>query len=102
MQDTIFSQRLTDLLKAYHKSYKNYDVNEIFLTAGVLGMVDFARCWEPDGIVKMGRRIEQALQAEGEGYTVWNFGDDSWYLIARSEDDAEQQLRSIIEAATNN
>ena len=103
MQEIIFSQRLTDLFKEYNKAYKNYDVNEIFLTAGVLGMIDFARCWEPDAIVKIGRKIEQALQAQGEGYKVWNFGsdDDSWYLIARSEDDAEQQLRSIIEAATN-
>ena len=101
MQDTIYSQRLTDLFKEYHKAYKNYDVNEIFLTAGVLGMIDFARCWEQDAILKMGRKIEQFLQAQGEGYKVWNFGsDDSWYLIARSEDDAEQQLRSIIETAT--
>ena len=103
MQGTIYSQRLTDLFKEYNKAYKNYDVNEIFLTAGVLGMIDFARCWEPDAIVKIGRKIEQSLQAQGEGYKAWNFGcdDDSWYLIARSEDDAEQQLRSIIEAATN-
>ena len=103
MQDTIYSQRLTDLFKEYNKAYKNYDVNEIFLTAGVLGMVGIASYWDTDGIVKMGRRIEQSLQAQGEGYKVWNFGcdDDSWYLIARSEDDAEQQLRSIIEAATN-
>ena len=103
MQEIIFSQRLTDLFKEYNKAYKNYDVNEIFLTAGVLGMIDFARCWEPDAIVKIGRRIEQSLQAQGEGYKVWNFGcdNDSWYLIARSEDDAEQQLRSIIETATN-
>ena len=66
-------------------------------------MVGIANYWDTDGIVKMGRRIEQSLQAQGEGYKVWNFGcdDDSWYLIARSEDDAEQQLRSIIETATN-
>ena len=42
MQDIIFSQRLTDLFKEYNKAYKNYDVNEIFLTAGVLGMVGIA------------------------------------------------------------
>ena len=103
MQDTIYSQRLTDLFKEYNKAYKNYDVNEIFLTAGVLGMIDFARCWEPDAIVKIGRQIEQSLQAQGKGYEVYNFGcdDDSWYLIARSEDEAELQLRSIIETATN-
>ena len=103
MQDIIFSQRLTDLFKEYNKAYKNYDVNEIFLTAGVLGMVGIASYWDTDGIVKIGRRIEQSLQAQGEGYKVWNFGcdNDSWYLIARSEDDAEQQLRSIIETATN-
>jgi hypothetical protein len=100
MQDTIYSQRLTDLFKKYNKAY---NVNEIFLTAGVLGMIDFARCWEPDAIVKIGRQIEQSLQAQGKGYEVWNFGcdNDSWYLIAESEDDAELQLRSIIEAATN-
>jgi hypothetical protein len=103
MQDTIYSQRLSDLFKEYVKSYKNYDVNEIFLTAGVLGMVGFNSYWDTDGIVKMGRKIEQSLQAQGKGYEVYNFGcdDDSWYLIAESEDDAELQLRSIIEAATN-
>lgn len=100
MQDIIHSQRLTDLFKEYHKAYKNYDVNEIFLTAGVIGIDSN---WDTETIVKMGRKIEQSLQAQGEGYKVWNFGcdDDSWYLIARSEDDAEQQLRSIIETATN-
>jgi hypothetical protein len=103
MQDTIYSQRLSDLFKEYVKSYKNYDVNEIFLTAGVLGMVGFNSYWDTDGIIKMGRKIEQSLQAQGKGYEVYNFGcdDDSWYLIAESEDDAELQLRSIIEAATN-
>ncbi len=105
MQDTIYSQHLSDLLKAYHKSYKNYDVNEIFLTAGVLGMVGIDSYWDTDAIVKMGRKIEQSLQAQGKGYEVYNFGcdnyNDSWYLIAESEDDAELQLRSIIEAATN-
>jgi hypothetical protein len=103
MQDTIYSQRLSDLFKEYVKSYKNYDVNEIFLTAGVLGMVGINSYWDTDAIVKMGRRIEQSLQAQGEGYKVYNFGcdDDSWYLIAESEDDAELQLRSIIETATN-
>jgi hypothetical protein len=51
----------------------------------------------------MGRKIEQSLQAQGKGSEVSNFGcdDDSWYLIAESEDDAELQLRSIIDAATN-
>ena len=100
MQDSIFSQRLTGLLKEYHKAYKNYDVYEIFLAAGVI-VVDSD--WDTDDIVKMGRRIEQSLQAQGEGYKVWNFGcdNDSWYLIAKSEDDAELQLRSIIETATN-
>jgi hypothetical protein len=103
MQDIIYSQHLSDLLKAYHKSYKNCDVNEIFLTAGVLGMIGINSYWDTDAIVKMGRRIEQSLQAQGEGYKVYNFGcdDDSWYLIAESEDDAELQLRSIIETATN-
>lgn len=115
MQDIIYSQRLSDLFKEYVKSYKNYDVNEIFLAAGVLGMIGINNCgdnlglthwgsyWDTDGIVKMGRKIEQLLQARGEGYEVYNFGcdDDSWYLIARSEDEAELQLRSIIETATN-
>jgi hypothetical protein len=102
MQDIIYSQHLSDLLKAYHKSYKNYDVNQIFMAAGVIGMVG-SSYWEPDAIVKMGRKIEQSLQAQGKGYEVYNFGcdDDSWYLIARSEEEAELQLRSIIEAATN-
>ena len=102
MQEIIYSQRLSGLLKAYHKSYKNYDVNEIFLTAGVIGIDSD---WDTETIVKMGRKIEQSLQAQDKGYKVWNFGCDhsyqiGWYLIARSEDDAEQQLRSIIETAT--
>ena len=99
VQDSIFSQRLTGLLKEYHKAYKNYDVYEIFLAAGVI-VVDSD--WDTDAIVKMGRRIEQSLQAQGEAYKVWNFGSDycyrlGWYLIARSEDDAEQQLRACIQ-----
>jgi hypothetical protein len=100
MQDIIYSQYLSDLLKAYHKSYKNYDVNEIFLTAGVLGMVGIGSHWDTNAIVKMGRKIEQSIQ---EGYEIYNFGcdDNSWYLIARSEEEAELQLRSIIETATN-
>ena len=99
MQEIIYSQRLTDLCKEYHKAYKNYDVNAIFLVAGVIGIDSN---WDTEDIVKMGRKIEQSLQAQGEAYKVWNFGcdDDSWYLIAKSEDDAEQQLRSIIETAT--
>ena len=103
MQDIIYSQHLSDLLKAYHKSYKNYDVNEIFMAAGVLGMVGIGSYWDTDAIVKTGRKIEQLLQAQGEGYEVYNFGcdDDSWYLVARSEDEAELQLRSILETATN-
>ena len=103
MQDTIYSQRLSDLFKEYVKSYKNYDVNEIFTAAGILGMVGIGSYWDTDAIVKMGRKIEQLLQAQGKGYEVYNFGcdDDSWYLIARSEDEAELQLRSIIETATN-
>ena len=55
MQDIIYSQRLSDLFKEYVKSYKNYDVNEIFLAAGVLGMIGINNCGDNLGLTHWGR-----------------------------------------------